>query len=1494
MKLVITLAITLLLFTKSQADLIWTVGLPGDGWPQDLGNGGGEETVFVQETGVNDLPGNPASPVVGQQSDDDYYFAGVYTTVVDGGNYDPVGPVAENEQGAERAFAGSDNTLRYHFNFPSTIGAATPLTVSWDAHNLHNDAADPRYGVEVYVNGTRVAGETLIRGDELGVINTTPAFTLADVNGETGEGFDNYVELRGINYNAEGGGNWMGVDHVSLDAELSADGIFVVTDVALTLTGAVQMSEFNISNPSQATPRTINEIEIVGDDASKFTIDTALPFTIDPEVQQTVAYTVDPSGDLGTLAASFVIETDKEEVSIQLAGTIHDPVLASIAAIDFGESETSASQTLEISNTGLSQDLVIESITITGSDAFSATNPGTIAAGAMGQSTVTFAAADPGPYNALMVINSNDPVFPMIEVTLSATVPSEGTLVWTVGLPGDGWPQGLGRGGGPETIFVQETGTNELPGEPDNSTVPRMSDDDYYFAGVYNTVLDGGDYEPLGRVANNEEGAERAFAGSDNTLRYHFNFPTHIGATTPLWVSWDANNLHTGGGDDPRYGVEVWFNGNQIAEETIIRSEQLSEEGGIHSTPTFTLNDVNGEAGEGFDNYVELRGINYNGEGGGNWMGLDHVSLNALNVEPGPNIFVQSRMDLGQLDLGAQEIILSVSNVGTDNALAISGVTTSGPDADRITIVDFPATIAPGADAEIKYTLDPGRTGEFQFNFDIASNDVDEEDKNRRVAVTAAVINLTGPAAHYALDDAEGSTEMRDITGHGRHGTYDGVTLGQGALIPTGTAGGFGGGSFGEIPGASLQMTDFTVSMWANPSELGDIQTLFGQGSGSPSFALLFTQTEVSWFVGDDIVLSTETSPIAASTLVQVAATYDSAGPTVTLFVDGVEVARQEGAPEVDLNDSEQDPFYIGAFASALPFTGTLDDVQVYNRALNADDIKTLFDTPGSVLGEIEVPSGRALVDLDASGLAGGAIASWSNAGTLGGDFQASGDPTVEVIDGVTAVTLDGNGDYFEGPASTPEIEGDSGRSIVAWVYNPELASEETVISWGKRGGPDGTNMSFNHGFHNNFGAVGHWGGDGPDIGWNPNSDVEGDDPNVLGDAEEGIWTHISYTQTGASTKVFTNGLLTNSEDAALDTFAGLGILVGAQREGNGVAVTDGLKGSLSIARLRVFDSALSDEDVLADFEASAADFDRGGGDSALIAHFPLDNDGNSSDGAFVASTSTDVEFGVAGANGNTGTSATFNGTSSLIQHDWSTDLNPESFTLALWAKSDGGAGAWNSPVTSRHDLNPDSQGYLIYDNQPDGAWTFWSGNGTVEGNWQVLDGPAVNVGEWQHVAITYDNASETKKLYVDGALVAEANDSVTPNDTTPFNIGSGEDFGTGFRFVGQIDDIGLWNVPHDAASIVSIMEGGVANFTGGDVGRPVPGAPIVVAIVSSADAVGLSFTGAEGKTYDIQYSADLQTWVSLETGLQGEINYEDTDAARIGNPAGYYRGVEQ
>jgi len=219
----------------------------------------------------------------------------------------------------------------------------------------------------------------------------------------------------------------------------------------------------------------------------------------------------------------------------------------------------------------------------------------------------------------------------------------------------------------------------------------------------------------------------------------------------------------------------------------------------------------------------------------------------------------------------------------------------------------------------------------------------------------------------------------------------------------------------------------------------------------------------------------------------------------------------------------------------------------------------------------------------------------------------------------------------------------------------------------------------------------------------------------------------------------------------------------------------------------------------------------------------------------------TDVEFGSDGANGATGTSATFNGASSLIQHDWSADLNPESFTLALWAKSNGGAGAWNSPVTSRHDLYNEgeaSQGYLIYDNNPAGVWTFWSGNGDVAGNWQILDGPAANLGEWDHLAITYDNESEMKKLYVNGELAVEANDSVFPNDTTPLNIGAGADFGGTFHFKGDLDDIGLWDRALSLEDIQAVMNNGVAGDGGGG------DAPAISVVNNGDGTVTVTFEG--------------------------------------------------
>ena len=208
----------------SQASLVWTVGVDDNDWPLG-GTTGGAATAFVQENGaINALPGSPFSTNTPQGADNDYYFAGTYTTALPGnvavyGSYSPMGAVAADELGAERAYAGGDLDLRYHFNLPGSYGPNDQAVITFDALNLDDTVgtANMRFGIELYFNGVLVRPLQVIALADLHIPFSSAPFTLGSVGADTTAGADNIISLRGISYNAEGGGNWMGIDYVSLD-----------------------------------------------------------------------------------------------------------------------------------------------------------------------------------------------------------------------------------------------------------------------------------------------------------------------------------------------------------------------------------------------------------------------------------------------------------------------------------------------------------------------------------------------------------------------------------------------------------------------------------------------------------------------------------------------------------------------------------------------------------------------------------------------------------------------------------------------------------------------------------------------------------------------------------------------------------------------------------------------------------------------------------------------------------------------------------------------------------------------------------------------------------------------------------------------------------------------------------------------------------------------------------------------------------------------------
>ncbi len=244
--------------------------------------------------------------------------------------------------------------------------------------------------------------------------------------------------------------------------------------------------------------------------------------------------------------------------------------------------------------------------------------------------------------------------------------------------------------------------------------------------------------------------------------------------------------------------------------------------------------------------------------------------------------------------------------------------------------------------------------------------------------------------------------------------------------------------------------------------------------------------------------------------------------------------------------------------------------------------------------------AGDLLVNLDPSGLADGPLQFWTNAGTLGQNFTPWFDaPTVETKAGIKQVTFakTTQGDYLTSDWFVPEsIAGGDDYSFEVWALNPEIATEEVLVSWALRGGnPDGSAAQVNYGSSPDFGAVTHWGA--RDMGY-------------LGGAPAAQkWHHIVVTYTGSTggvpgvEKVYVDGVLNNQESKVLTigmhpevegspnlVYTAIPMNLGTALEADSSA-NAGLSYSGALGRVRVHSGQLTDAQVLNNYVADAPNY---------------------------------------------------------------------------------------------------------------------------------------------------------------------------------------------------------------------------------------------------------------------------------------------------------------
>ena len=318
--------------------------------------------------------------------------------------------------------------------------------------------------------------------------------------------------------------------------------------------------------------------------------------------------------------------------------------------------------------------------------------------------------------------------------------------------------------------------------------------------------------------------------------------------------------------------------------------------------------------------------------------------------------------------------------------------------------------------------------------------------------------NMTGGlAGWWKLDDGAG-TSAADSSGNGNTGaTQSG---------PTWTTNGMNGGAL-TLNGttqyvlvsdaASLQLAgSWTVSSWINLNALpasGTVAPLLNKNGPTShlNYGLYVDNGSVSAGLGWVIDFNKITSfanhfakyvtTINTGTWYHVAGVYDSVAQTLTVYLNGVSVATNSVAGFVPASGAGSGP----TLGAAGQFTnGTIDDSRVYNRALSAADIKTLYTSTGGMSGDIytgltgywkfDEGSGTVANDSSTNGNTGTLVngPTWTGSGKVNGalSFAAASSQYVDVA----------NPSNFAFDYTQP-------FSISAWVYRTANTANNVVAA---------------------------------------------------------------------------------------------------------------------------------------------------------------------------------------------------------------------------------------------------------------------------------------------------------------------------------------------------------------------------------------------------------------------------------------------------------------
>ncbi len=641
--------------------------------------------------------------------------------------------------------------------------------------------------------------------------------------------------------------------------------------------------------------------------------------------------------------------------------------------------------------------------------------------------------------------------------------------------------------------------------------------------------------------------------------------------------------------------------------------------------------------------------------------------------------------------------------------------------------------------------------------------------------VTAPTAVDTGLKGYWSFN----GQDMNGTTAFDRSGAGNTGTLTNGPAIAEGLAGqalSFDGVN-DYVDTADIAFTGpFTFSTWFYTTSNSQTGMIFGEDGSNSGGGAKLGIVSGNLFVRVMDAGSSDTTVTAPAVNQWHHATLVRDGSNkVDLYIDGV-FTKRLFADAVQAETFTWD--VIGSAADlSQNFSGKLDEIRAYNRALTAAEIKGLYD--------ISKPDATNSASSQAQGtgrLDSGLIGYWAldeNTGTSATDTSTNGNngtltggPTWTTGQIGSAVDFDGVDDNI----ATPSVRGVVNATTSVWIRPDSVTGTHTVIRHDNNFGIDLANDEI------------RW-------YWEGGSAYH---DTTAANLSTGQWYHIvgTYFSGGSSNnvQVYVNGVAqTLSNDDETNTPSASSGVVASSWLGS---YYDG-----QLDEVRIYDRTLSPDEVWQLYRLGTPT----GTETSLKGYWSFNGQDMSGTMAYDRSGSGNngtLTNSPAITEGKLGQGLSFDGTNKFVNAGDPTNgsLDPANITISAWVWRNGSQSSYARIVDKMA-----TGGYQLYAYSTNNTLGGYMTNGVTPSG-DINSGWAIPNQQWAHVALTYDGTNML--FYGDGVLVkTQAYGSGLANTTDTFSIGNNGS-GTG-NWNGSIDEVRVYDRALSASEIKTLYSSG-------------------------------------------------------------------------------------